>query len=103
MKFFLSYFFKKVCPTKPGYDNYHTGGCSGRDELGVHMISIDECAKRCNENAACVSFEFSKKESNLCYLSSSCRYHLSVKKDDDEMCLYEKQGKYFTILFSKFL
>ena len=75
-----------------GYDLHATGGCPGRDELGVVVGDIFFCQKECNENPDCVSFEMRKNTGVNCTLSSSCTYGLTVQDENDDQCFYQKRN-----------
>ena len=92
--FSFSFLSGKDCPAEPGYSEYHTGGCVGRNELGIFFISRDDCADRCNQDSSCISFEYLKPEKGQsCQLSTSCKYSLTVNDSSDFYCFYEKDGK----------
>ena len=74
-----------------GYEAYSTGGCEKRDEQGWHINSRDDCADGCNQDKSCISFEY-RKIGQLCRLSTSCSYNLTVKDASVDFCFYEKQG-----------
>lgn len=51
---------------------YKTGGCTGRNELGIiSKPVVEECAAACDALSNCVSFEY-KRSSTTCQLSSTC-------------------------------
>ena len=91
-KKFLSCFSERDCPARTGYNNHLSGGCKGLNELGIHEISRNDCAYRCNQEPTCLSYEYRKKGKALCQLSSSCVYNLTVNDPSDPFCFYEKQG-----------
>lgn len=69
------------------YNVYTTGGCAGRNELGItNQDTIQDCQNEC-EAKSCVSFEYGK-ESKTCHLSSTCTYSKSVKDPNDPFYLY---------------
>ena len=74
-----------------GFTLYSTGGCSGKDELGITKGgSIQDCADSCEVEATCVSFEYTKHGST-CVRSTSCDdFSLTVKNPDDPMLFYLK-------------
>ena len=81
------------CPSRNGYDNYNTGGCSGQNEIDVnHGKSLDECALQCNQDSTCISFEYEKPcdGCDTCQLSATCTYNMTVKDPSDSFCFYEK-------------
>ena len=91
----LLFSLDKDCPSRLGYDTYNTGGCKDRNELGMFNDLLDNCIHKCNQDSSCISVEFAKPTSkNLlyCSLSKSCTHDLSVKKESDSNCLYQKQG-----------
>ena len=88
----LSFRLERDCPARSGYNNHLSGGCIGRNELGRHYTSRNDCAYRCNQEPTCLSYEYRKKGNALCQLSSSCVYSLTVKNASDPNCFYEKQG-----------
>ena len=70
-------------------ERYHNGGCIGRNELGITTkTSVEDCAKACDEELSCVSFEY-KRGSTTCNLSSSCdHYTLKVNDPDNDYLWY---------------
>lgn len=77
-----------------GYTNYPTGGCKGRNELGVfNLPSAAACAERCDSKPDCVSFEYrkSRKSGTTCQLSSSCNsLSMTVMAENDPNNWYLK-------------
>jgi hypothetical protein len=57
------------------YINSKGSGCNGQDDLGSYtdVNSENDCAQRCLNNNACVSFEY-KKSNKKCYLSTTCAF-----------------------------
>ena len=83
------------CPEQSGYNNYASGGCTGHNELGIHQLSRNDCAYRCDQEPTCLSYEYKKRgkpKVKRCQLSSSCIYDLTVKNASNPFCFYEKQG-----------
>jgi len=79
------------CPAQTGYNNYASGGCIGRNELGTYFLSPNDCAYKCNQEPSCLSYEYKKGRYTRCQLSSSCIYDLTVKNPSNPFCFYEKQ------------
>ena len=72
------------------YGGRATGGCAGRNELGIPRVkSKAECADMCFAKAACVSFEWGP--AGQCQLSSSC---VKPIKPDTRWELWTKKGSY---------
>jgi len=74
-----------------GYEAHDTGGCQGRNELGVGPAgNVFECAKKCDKKDDCVSFEY-QKNGKTCSLSSSCsQLSLTVNNANDPNYWYRK-------------
>lgn len=90
------------CPIMERYHAYSTGGCEGRNEIGIYeekgekTEGVENCALRCDRDDTCISFEFSKlgwdshAEPNRCALSRTCDYEQSRKLLNSDVCLYVK-------------
>uniref|UniRef100_A0A7S4V4Q2 Apple domain-containing protein n=1 Tax=Ditylum brightwellii TaxID=49249 RepID=A0A7S4V4Q2_9STRA len=87
------------------YMGYNTGGCAGRNELGItNKPVVEECAAACDALSTCVSFEY-KRSSTACQLSSTCdRFDLTLNevgnsyhwylKVNDEVAISENPTPY---------
>ena len=77
------------------YTAHTTGGCVGRNELGVFTVdSIPACAAKCDEKDGCVSFEYQERGTrSKCQLSSSCdRLSLTVNDANSDWLWYLKES-----------
>jgi len=86
-------------------NRYNTGGCAGRNELGItNKPVVEECAAACDALSTCVSFEY-KRSSTVCQLSSTCdRFDLTLNevgnsyhwylKVNDEVAISENPTPY---------
>eukprot|EP00494_Astrolonche_serrata_P025870 UN26131 len=77
------------CLSVETFVSYNTGGCVGKNELGVFYITLDECREKCLADSQCLSFEV-EKDNERCHLSSSCVYDQTAKDPQDSFCFYER-------------
>ena len=79
------------------YIGYSTGGCSGRNELGITTKpSVEDCASACDALSDCVSFEYKRSQTN-CMLSSTCaNFGLTVNQPGNSYMWYKKATGYTT-------
>ena len=90
----LIYFFAAVCPL--GYES-KVGDIPGwgDSELGsALLLTREECAQKCNENYACLSFEHSYTE-GYCNLNKAAK-PTSGPYNDYAFCT--KTGRHFCLL-----
>lgn len=74
------------------YRKDDTGGCKDdMNELGVTQESLRDCAALCEDEWACLSFQYPKDGGTRCALSNSCngdRWKATVQDPDDSNYLY---------------
>lgn len=78
------------------YIGYDTGGCAGRNELGMMTKPVvEECAAACDALPNCVSFEYKRSYTN-CQLSATCGHFGLTANDPGNAYMWYKKANSYT-------